>query len=114
MSFVLGENRYTVVYLDKPTNPKPAEYNERTYGRFGSFFRYELDEGQDLEVNYRIWLQDGELTAQQAEALSRDLRRRGFRFVGPTICYAFMQAVGMVNDHLVTCPARRAVNTRSS
>jgi DNA-3-methyladenine glycosylase I len=40
---------------------------------------------------------------QQSEALSKDLRARGFRFVGPTICYAFMQAVGMVNDHLLEC-----------
>ena len=39
----------------------------------------------------------------EAEAMSRTLRTRGFRFVGPTICYAFMQAVGMVNDHVVTC-----------
>jgi DNA-3-methyladenine glycosylase I len=39
----------------------------------------------------------------QSEAMSADLRKRGFRFVGPTICYAFMQATGMVNDHLVTC-----------
>ena len=39
----------------------------------------------------------------EAEAMSRNLRARGFRFVGPTICYAFMQAVGMVNDHLVSC-----------
>ena len=39
----------------------------------------------------------------EAEAMSRDLLRRGFRFVGPTICYAFMQAVGMVNDHVVKC-----------
>ena len=39
----------------------------------------------------------------EAEAMSKDLVRRGFRFVGPTICYAFMQAVGMVNDHLVSC-----------
>jgi len=39
----------------------------------------------------------------EAEAMSRDLLKRGFRFVGPTICYAFMQAVGMVNDHVVTC-----------
>jgi DNA-3-methyladenine glycosylase I len=39
----------------------------------------------------------------QAIAMSKDLRRRGFNFVGPTICYAFMQAVGMVNDHLVDC-----------
>lgn len=39
----------------------------------------------------------------ESEAMSKDLLRRGFRFVGPTICYAFMQAVGMVNDHLVSC-----------
>ena len=38
-----------------------------------------------------------------SEALSKDLLRRGFRFVGPTICYAFMQATGLVNDHLVSC-----------
>src|ERR1700686_4029040 len=42
-------------------------------------------------------------STQRAEALSKDLRKRGFRFVGPTICYAFMQAVGMVNDHLLDC-----------
>ena len=40
------------------------------------------------------------------ETVLKDLRARGFRFVGPTICYAFMQAVGMVNDHLVGCPWR--------
>ena len=40
---------------------------------------------------------------QQSDAMSKDLRRRGFNFVGSTICYAFMQAVGMVNDHLTTC-----------
>ena len=39
----------------------------------------------------------------QSDALSKDLQQRGFRFVGSTICYAFMQAVGMVNDHLTTC-----------
>src|SRR5579863_644039 len=42
----------------------------------------------------------------QSEAMSADLRARGFRFVGPTICYAFMQAVGMVNDHLLDCAWR--------
>lgn len=42
-------------------------------------------------------------TSPESAALSRDLRRRGFRFVGPTICYAFMQAAGLVNDHLPTC-----------
>lgn len=51
------------------------------------------------------WRATGELPAQSevSVALSKDLKRRGFSFVGPTILYAFMQAVGMVNDHLVTC-----------
>src|SRR5207248_1845266 len=40
----------------------------------------------------------------ESDAMSRDLIRRGFKFVGSTICYALMQAVGMVNDHLITCP----------
>jgi len=42
-------------------------------------------------------------TDERSTAMSKDLKRRGFRFVGPTICYAFMQACGMVNDHLTTC-----------
>jgi DNA-3-methyladenine glycosylase I len=51
------------------------------------------------------WRSLGEIPTQtpQAEALSKDLKKRGFKFVGPTICYAFMQAVGMVNDHIVGC-----------
>jgi len=52
------------------------------------------------------WRTMAEVPARTAEsdALSRDLLQRGFKFVGSTICYAFMQATGMVNDHLVTCP----------
>jgi len=52
-----------------------------------------------------------EVPSETAEAreMSRALKRRGFRFVGPTICYAFMQAVGMVNDHEVACPRHRAL-----
>lgn len=51
------------------------------------------------------WHTLGEIPAETAEsrALSKDLQRRGFTFAGPTICYAFMQAVGMVNDHVVEC-----------
>jgi DNA-3-methyladenine glycosylase I len=49
----------------------------------------------------------------ESEAMSRELRRRGFRFVGPTICYAFMQAVGMVNDHLVGCFRHRDLDVRA-
>jgi DNA-3-methyladenine glycosylase I len=51
------------------------------------------------------WRALSEIPAQtpEAEAMSKDLLRRGFKFVGPTICYALMQAVGMVNDHVVDC-----------
>lgn len=51
------------------------------------------------------WRERGEVPAETAEskAMSKELRKRGFSFVGPTICYAFMQAVGMVNDHQVGC-----------
>ena len=55
------------------------------------------------------WSSLSELPAETAEsrALSKDLKRRGFRFVGPTTCYAFMQAVGLVNDHTLDCFRRR-------
>lgn len=46
----------------------------------------------------------------QAEAMSKELKRRGFRFIGPTVMYAHMQATGMVNDHLVTCPRHRELS----
>ena len=51
------------------------------------------------------WKSDQQVPAstKRSEAMSRDLKRRGFRFVGPTICYAYMQATGMVNDHITTC-----------
>lgn len=49
-------------------------------------------------------------TTPESEALSKDLKRRGFSFVGPTVTYAFMQAVGMVNDHLVDCFRHREVS----
>lgn len=48
-------------------------------------------------------------TTPESDAMSRDLIKRGFRFVGSTICYAFMQSVGMVNDHLLSCPRHEAV-----
>ena len=70
----------------------------------GSFDEYlwSFVGGRPIMNAYRTM---SELPAQspESEAMSRDLMRRGFRFVGPTICYAFMQAVGMIHDHLVDC-----------
>ena len=54
-------------------------------------------------VNARRGLRDIPSRTRESDAMSKDLQKRGFRFVGSTICYAFMQAVGMVNDHAVTC-----------
>jgi DNA-3-methyladenine glycosylase I len=52
--------------------------------------------------------EDWQATTPESEALSKELRKAGFRFVGPTTVYATMQACGVVNDHLATCPARAA------
>jgi DNA-3-methyladenine glycosylase I len=60
-------------------------------------------------VNRRQTLADLPAETEESRALSRDLKRRGFRFVGPTICYAFMQAVGLVDDHVVSCFRHEAV-----
>jgi DNA-3-methyladenine glycosylase I len=71
---------------------------------FGSFDRYvwSFVGGRPI-VNRRREMKEVPARTAESDALSKDLLRRGFKFVGTTICYAFMQATGMVNDHLVTC-----------
>jgi DNA-3-methyladenine glycosylase I len=59
--------------------------------------------GGQPRQNARQSMKDVPARTAESDAMSKDLKRRGFRFVGTTICYAFMQAVGMVNDHLVSC-----------
>jgi DNA-3-methyladenine glycosylase I len=77
---------------------------------FGSFDAY-IWQFVDGRPRRNAWRTLGQIPARTAEsdAMSKDLQRRGFRFVGSTICYAFMQAMGMVNDHLVTCFRHRAL-----
>jgi len=71
---------------------------------FATFDRYvwQFVGGQPLQNRWRRSEQVPALT-EQSDAMSKDLTKRGFKFVGSTICYAFMQATGMVNDHLVGC-----------
>lgn len=71
MCFVLDGKRYTALYLDHPNNPKEARQSERTYGRIGTYFQYELKPEKPLFVQYRLWIQPGEMTVEQCEALSR-------------------------------------------
>ena len=72
---------------------------------FGTFDQYIWEfVGQRAEAE-RLEVDQGSARPRppESDAMSKDLKRRGFKFVGSTICYAFMQAVGMVNDHLVDC-----------
>jgi DNA-3-methyladenine glycosylase I len=71
---------------------------------FGSFDRYvwRFVGGKPIKHRFRV-PRDVPASTPESEALSRDLRQRGFRFVGPGICYAFMQACGLVDDHAVGC-----------
>jgi hypothetical protein len=71
MSFVVGGKRYTCVYLDHPSNPKEARQSERTYGRVGTYFEYDLTKDKPLTVHYRLWVGEGELTAEQCAAMSQ-------------------------------------------
>jgi hypothetical protein len=71
MSFELDGRRYTALYLDHPSNPKEARGSERAYGRIGSYFEYDLTPKSPLNVRYRVWIQPGEMTVEECEAMSR-------------------------------------------
>ena len=90
------------------TNARAFLEVRRAFGSFDAYV-WQFVGGRPL-VHARRTLRDVPAHTPESDAMSRDLKRRGFRFVGSTICYAFMQATGMVNDHLVDCfrhgPAR--------
>ena len=88
------------------TNAKAFLHVQSEFGSFDSYL-WQFVDGKP-RVNH--WRARQKIPAQSPESnlLSRDLSKRGFKFVGSTICYAFMQAVGMVNDHIVDCFRYRA------
>ena len=89
---------------------KNAKAFLQVQSEFGSFDRYVWQfVGGKPRVNARKSLSGVPSQTAESDALSKDLKKRGFTFVGSTICYAFMQAVGMVNDHAVTCFRYREV-----
>jgi DNA-3-methyladenine glycosylase I len=81
---------------------------------FGAFHRYIWGFVDGRPVLNR-WRRSSQVPARtvQSDAMSRDLLQRGFKVVGSTICYALMQATGMVNDHLVSCPRHREIGEES-
>ena len=74
---------------------------QKEFGTFDTFIWQFVD--SQPEKNAFKTLSQIPAKTEESEKMSKELRKRGFRFVGPTICYAFMQAVGMVNDHTVDC-----------
>ena len=78
-------------------------------GEFGTFDKYiwQFTGGRTL-INELASLSQMPVSSPESDAMSKDLKKRGFKFVGSTICYAFMQAAGMVNDHLTVCFRYRA------
>jgi len=79
---------------------------QREFGSFGTYV-WTFVNGKPLRTR-RARGTPPQATSAQSDALSKDLRKRGFTFVGSTICYSFMQAVGMVNDHAAACFRYRA------
>ena len=83
-------------------------------GKFGSFDAYiwRFVGGKPIVNKFRS-LKDYRSTSKESDAMSKDLKERGFKFVGSTICYAHMQATGMVNDHVTTCFRRGEILDQS-
>ena len=89
------------------TNAQAFLAVQEEFGSFDSYFWRFVD--GEPKVNSFASLKEIPASTPESDAMSKDLKKRGFKFVGSTICYAFMQATGMVNDHLVTCPRRAEV-----
>ncbi len=77
---------------------------------FGSFYKYTLSffPEQKPIVNQLKSMKDIQATSPESDAMSKDMKKRGFKFFGSTICYAHLQAAGFVNDHLVDCICRKS------
>ncbi len=82
---------------------------------FGSFDKYiwSFVNGEPI-INYYIKESDIPSSTTLSKKISKELKKRGFAFVGPTICYAYMQAIGMVNDHVMGCIARDKILTNNN
>jgi DNA-3-methyladenine glycosylase I len=89
------------------TNARAFLAVQREFGSFDAYV-WRFVDGEPIH-NRRRSVKDVPARSAESDAMSAELRRRGFRFVGSTICYAFMQAAGMVNDHLVSCFRHREV-----
>lgn len=96
-----GIVRNRLKILSAIKNAKAFLEIQKEFGSFDSYAWRFVDGAP--KINARKNLREVPVSTPESDALSKDLKKRGFTFVGTTICYAFMQAVGMVNDHVTTC-----------
>lgn len=92
------------------TNAKKFLEIQKEFGTFDAYI-WQFTAGKTVRHRCRR-LSDIPATSRESDAMSKDLKKRGFKFVGSTICYAFMQAAGMVNDHLIDCFRYREVGEK--
>lgn len=96
-----GIVRNKLKVLSAVSNAKAFLAIQKEFGSFSNYM-WAWVEGEPIQ-NKRLKQSDVPAVTPLAESLAKDLKKRGFKFLGPTICYAFMQAVGMVNDHTIDC-----------
>jgi DNA-3-methyladenine glycosylase I len=106
-----GVIRNRAKILSTINNAKGVLALQKEFGSFDNFLWAYVD-GKPIQ-NKRQGRGDLPASTELSDRLSKDLKRRGFGFVGSTICYAYMQAIGMVNDHETTCPQHKIVRNLS-
>lgn len=80
------------------------------FGRFADYL-WQFVDGKPIQNQWKS-MEQVPVSSRESDAMSKDLKKRGFKFVGTTICYAYMQAMGLVNDHTVDCYRHRQVRQR--
>ncbi len=90
------------------TNAKIFLEVQKEFGSFDTYI-WQFVGGKPIKNKFEK-MTDVPATSPESEAMSKDLKKRGFKFVGSTICYAYMQACGMVNDHIMSCHKWKAIN----
>ena len=84
---------------------------KKEFGKFDSYI-WSFTDYKTIVNRFKRW-QDIPATSKESESMSADMKSRGFTFVGPTVCYAFMQTIGMVNDHVVGCFRKKELQSIS-
>ncbi|WP_417579965.1 DNA-3-methyladenine glycosylase I [Pelagibacterium sp.] len=93
-------------------NARRAQALRDEFGTLAAYFWSFEPRPEDRPVDYSWETLSAQATSPDSIRLSKDLKKRGFSFVGPTTCYAFMQAMGMVNDHIETCHCRAPIEAQ--